>query len=139
MVFTVFSRNNFFSLQAVPDTYTLLDLDKLPSLPSVETFTLIANNGPSNPLISPQLAKHAGDVGITECVTKGNKVVNFSLIFPLEKFQDPLSHNHVKNFDPAFLLGRIPNLNPSGLERIIELSRMSHSLRDGITFRLSFE
>ena len=118
----------------MPDTYTSVDFDNLPSLPSVEAFTSIARDSPS---IVPHLAFESGDVGVTRCLTNGSCVVGFSLIFPLEKFDDPLRYNHVKNFDPAFLLGRITN--PTGVGRVTELSLMKKNERDDIDFRLSFE
>ena len=80
------------------------------------------------------LAIQVGDVGVVQVSTDA-----FSLIFPLEKFQEKrtVSHNHVKNLPRAFLLGRITN--PSGVERIAEMSRTKNSERDDIDFELSYE
>ena len=76
------------------------------SLPLTSSFTALPYS-PSN--VNKHTAKRLGDVGVTLITTSGNSVTSFSLIFPLDKFQDPGNAVHLKGIPPAFLLGSITN------------------------------
>jgi len=102
----------------------MMELDDLSFIPAS-----IAETSSSCPLNDEELACEAGDVGVLNVSTNG-----FSLIFPLEKFQQ--NSSHVNNIPEAFLLGKI--VNPSGVERIIEMSHTKKSERDNIDFKLSY-
>ena len=84
----------------------------------------------------PYLADKMGDVGVTQVAIAGGKVTGFSLLFPFERFNDPVNVGHVKCIPPAFLLGRITN--PLGMECIRKVADTKNSERHHFSFNMRF-
>ena len=91
-------------------------------LPPTSSFWTMPLISPSN--VNKHTANRLGDVGVTLITTSGNRVTGFSLIFPLEKFQDPANAVHVKDIPPAFRLGYITNsMGSENLRKLVSVTK----------------